>query len=225
MLPFAEQLLEAEARRKAAGRQCGACSMCCYVLGVDEPPLVKPPDKWCPHCAPGNGGCLVYANRPVRCQAFYCAWLVDKSFSDYWYPLTAKIVINLTCNEDGTNACWIFEVDPRRPDRWLQEPWFSDVCRIAVMNPGTTVRVGRRWFILVPSAAAANPSRIDVTARIPAARGEDSPTETAKVIPGKVGKPFHAMTKNSANSFEWIEIAPTQEFAERGWRNDWRPQQ
>lgn len=54
-------------------RRCGSCSLCCKVLHVVE--LHKPPGKWCLHCAPGKGGCLVYADRPPSCRAFDCAWL------------------------------------------------------------------------------------------------------------------------------------------------------
>lgn len=54
-------------------RKCGSCSLCCKVLHVVE--LHKPPGKWCLHCAPGKGGCLIYADRPPSCEAFDCGWL------------------------------------------------------------------------------------------------------------------------------------------------------
>jgi hypothetical protein len=61
---------EAQARLKAVGRRCGACSLCCQILGVDEPPAFsKPPDRWCPHCRPGKGGCTIYDERLVALRA------------------------------------------------------------------------------------------------------------------------------------------------------------
>jgi hypothetical protein len=34
---------EIEALCKVTGRRCGACTLCCFVLGVDAPDLTKPP--------------------------------------------------------------------------------------------------------------------------------------------------------------------------------------
>jgi hypothetical protein len=204
--PTLEQALEiAEAQRKATGRECGACSMCCYVLGVDEPPEIsKPPDRWCQHCKPGKGGCAIYERRPRLCRAFHCAWLLNSELEDFWYPLTSRIVINPVCNEDGSNPCLVFEVDPRRNDRWLQNPYFEQISNIAIQRRGTTVRVGKRWFLLLPREAAENPSSITVGLG----------TGITRVIPGKIGP---GRIKSPFGEFEWIEVEPTAEMVER-WR-------
>jgi hypothetical protein len=55
-----------------AGNQCGECTACCDVLGIEE--LGKPFYSRCKHLA--GGGCGIYQdpNRPVACGTFRCAW-------------------------------------------------------------------------------------------------------------------------------------------------------
>jgi hypothetical protein len=107
-------------------RECGACSLCCRVMGVPE---VKQDHEWCPHAKPGKGGCAIYASRPARCREFNCQWLMDNKIPDYWKPSKSKIVINIVV-EHGTRYL-AFVVDPSYPRRWLEEPWFSDIKKLA----------------------------------------------------------------------------------------------
>jgi hypothetical protein len=195
---------ELEVRRKAVGRQCGSCTMCCYILGVDAPPdLEKPPDTWCKHCKPGKG-CTIYESRPSPCRRFHCQWLLDDSLDDAWYPLTSKIVINLACNADGSNPCLVFEVDPRRPDRWLHHPYLEKISNIALLYRGTTVRVGQHWYRMIPRSAAENPNSIMV--------GMGS--GITRIIPGKVAPSY---LKSPLGDFKWIEVEPTAE-AKQAWK-------
>jgi hypothetical protein len=55
-----------------APRACGACSLCCTVLRVDE--LRKLGGTPCVHEREG-GGCGIYAERPAICRAYQCLWL------------------------------------------------------------------------------------------------------------------------------------------------------
>jgi hypothetical protein len=193
----------AKERLALTGRSCGACSLCCHILGVDEPPkLTKPPDRWCGHCKPGKGGCTIYAQRPERCRTFYCSWLVDASFGEEWYPLTSGIVIHTERSNRG-NACYVFEVDARHPDRWLQPRYFELITKMACALPGTTVRAGKRWFTLIPSAATRRLHTVDPGPGI------------ARLVPGKIGP---GVARTPAGDFEWIEMVPTPEYAESGWR-------
>ena len=53
-------------------RSCGACSLCCTVLRVDE--LSKLAGVPCKHQREG-GGCRVHRTRPRICRAYTCLWL------------------------------------------------------------------------------------------------------------------------------------------------------
>ena len=72
-------------------RACGACSLCCKVMGVPE---VKERHDWCPHADPGHG-CKIYEERPAPCRTFSCRWLLDETLPAHWFPRTARIVIDL----------------------------------------------------------------------------------------------------------------------------------
>lgn len=53
-------------------RSCGACSLCCVVLRVDE--LGKLGGVACEKLRP-EGGCSIHATRPGICRAYRCLWL------------------------------------------------------------------------------------------------------------------------------------------------------
>jgi Fe-S-cluster containining protein len=55
-------------------RFCGACTLCCTVLRVDE--LRKLGGVAC--AALDAGGCTIYARRPHICRAYRCLWLQGK---------------------------------------------------------------------------------------------------------------------------------------------------
>lgn len=64
---------------QAVQRRCGACSLCCVVLRVDE--LRKLAGVSCIHQRAGDdsaraeGGCGIHATRPGICRAYRCLWL------------------------------------------------------------------------------------------------------------------------------------------------------
>lgn len=60
---------------EGAGRSCGACSLCCTLLRVDE--LAKLGGRPCRHQQVGNpgGACGIHARRPEVCRAYRCLWL------------------------------------------------------------------------------------------------------------------------------------------------------
>ncbi len=55
-------------------RECGECSLCCFVPYIDEPSF-KPCHTWCPHRVKGIG-CAIYddPDKPAICADFQCSW-------------------------------------------------------------------------------------------------------------------------------------------------------
>ena len=123
-------------------RECGTCALCCKIFSVPE---VKPDHAWCPHCVPGLHACQIYPTRPERCRDFHCQWLKDERFGAHWFPKTAKIVIDHRVL--GTKAIVYFVVDPAVPNRWREEPWFSDIKQVA--RSGLAGMEGVRWITVV----------------------------------------------------------------------------
>jgi ribosome modulation factor len=54
------------------GRECGACTACCFEIVIDDPALQKPARTWCANC--GAGGCAIYETRPADCRTWHCGW-------------------------------------------------------------------------------------------------------------------------------------------------------
>jgi hypothetical protein len=107
-------------------RVCGDCSLCCYLFSVEEHELTKPVHTWCPHCRPGRGGCAIYAERPRVCAEFRCDWLaVVECCPDFMYPLKSKIVIRSLRSVVNGRPVVEFNVHPKYPNRWRQEPYYS----------------------------------------------------------------------------------------------------
>jgi hypothetical protein len=149
----------AEAKRRT-GRECGGCSLCCRLLEIDdEPEINKPADVWCRHCRP-SAGCGIYHRRPSRCRTYACDWLARRGLPDHWFPAVSRMVVHTTTRADGTVMLSII-VDPRYPDSWCREPYFTDICRIASAGLSSTgpdrfetwVIVGERKFLALPHGA------------------------------------------------------------------------
>lgn len=111
----------------APGKSCGQCSLCCKLPYI-EAPLQKPMGLWCRHCRPGKGGCSIYDTRPEPCRNFLCLWLAFDSFDDRWKPTTAKLYV---FTEMGGNRLAV-HVDPSFPNKWREEPYFSQIKQWAI---------------------------------------------------------------------------------------------
>jgi hypothetical protein len=124
-------------------RTCGSCSLCCKIMEV---PFAGKPDRdqWCKFATPGCG-CSIYKDRPTECRDFNCLWLLNEQFGDHWYPKTAKMVLNPKL--DGDNAYIAVIVDPACPNRWREEPWFSDIKQLA--RVGLAGLLGQKWRVLI----------------------------------------------------------------------------
>jgi hypothetical protein len=149
-------------------RECGSCSMCCKIMTVPDFAGKPDPHDWCQHAihAPktgvkdtlvgGCGGCAIYPQRPDNCRDFHCMWLLDQRIPDYWFPAKSKIVISphladVVTLADGRKrpgeAYIAFIVDPAYPNRWREEPWFSDLKKMA--KAGLTGLLGQKWTSVV----------------------------------------------------------------------------
>lgn len=124
-LYLSEQDIQQHAAR--AGRACGECSLCCLI--PDIPVERKSKLDYCPHCRPGKGGCSIYADRPDLCKTYSCAWLVG-SVPDRWRPLTCKMIIDFDRTDNGLLLRVL--VHPDYPERWREEPWYSDIKKMAL---------------------------------------------------------------------------------------------
>lgn len=141
-----------------AQRECGACSLCCNVLQIDE--LDKPAGEWCRHCRLGHGGCTIYDRRPDTCAGFGCAWL-QGDLPEHWRPGASHMFAHMR-DTDADRVLCIY-VDPQFPDAWEQEPYFSDIKNIAVGGAAgalgfcfaTCVMVGDRVATIRPRASCA----------------------------------------------------------------------
>jgi hypothetical protein len=88
-------------------RICGACNLCCKVMGVQEGEFHKLKDHWCPHTSKGCG-CSIYESRPTKCADFNCLWVTGQ-FGDAQHR-PDKIHGVVTTTTDGKN--WIIHEDP-----------------------------------------------------------------------------------------------------------------
>ncbi len=77
-----------------ANRECGKCTVCCKVLAIDDPGLVKLPGVICPNCKTGSG-CKIYETRPDPCQGFFCGWRVLPEINEKWRPDRIGVMIRM----------------------------------------------------------------------------------------------------------------------------------
>lgn len=131
----------------AAGRSCGACTLCCKVMEITE--LAKPRGQWCGHCAVGKG-CKIYQERPPSCRAFMCGYLASIGLGAHWYPAKCKMVIT---REEASRT--IVRVDEGRPNAWRDEPYYSDLKQWAWQGGSRhqlLVHTAGRTIAIVPDA-------------------------------------------------------------------------
>jgi hypothetical protein len=93
---------------KTSRNQCGACTLCCKLVRVDE--IDKPVGRWCHHCALGKG-CNIYDTRPTECRTWDCLWL-QGAFGDQpdLRPDKCKVVV-------GYQAGFIMVVEDAAPPK------------------------------------------------------------------------------------------------------------
>ncbi|MEH6451467.1 MAG: hypothetical protein V7782_00355 [Psychromonas sp.] len=80
------------------GRECGACTVCCVVLFIDDVNFKKPADQVCENLMK-KGGCKIYSKRPYVCKDWYCAWRFMGQLDETWRPDLSGIL--LQSDENG----------------------------------------------------------------------------------------------------------------------------
>ena len=135
-------------------RECGSCTLCCSVLGIEE--IAKPRGQWCRHCQVESSVsdvavvCAIYQQRPLECRGFECLWLRGK-LDDSWFPHHCKIVVYTEPSKPRNRL--IFDVDPDFPDRWREAPYHATIRAAALRGMGENFAIivmvgGRQWRIL-----------------------------------------------------------------------------
>jgi hypothetical protein len=88
----------------AVDRECGECTVCCYVGAVPE--LNKPPHRSCRY---QGKGCSIYdqKHRPNICNVFQCAWLrgLGKEGDS---PDKSQVMITTNVLNGGT---WVYVIE------------------------------------------------------------------------------------------------------------------
>lgn len=159
-------------------RKCGACTLCCKLLEVEDIPVAEgggekhtetsPAGSWCRQCAIGKG-CKIYQDRPDGCRNFNCGWLKIDSLRNHWFPARARMVLDVRLLVDGSRreAVVVIHVDPAYQHRLKESPWVDDIRTMA-----------REFNVVVKLAKAlSSPGSSPLSvAGPPAAAGSPGPT-------------------------------------------------
>lgn len=77
-----------------AGRECGACNVCCVALTINDPALQKPQGYRCRNALPDHS-CAIYPDRPHTCREFNCGWRLLKWVKESLRPDRSGVLIKL----------------------------------------------------------------------------------------------------------------------------------
>jgi len=141
-------------------RACGSCSLCCKLVPVASPQVVKDAGVWCDHCT--KPGCAIYATRPMPCRVWSCCWLLDANLSevDALEPRKCHVVIDPVCDEvifrsNSTGEEQIETVVQMWCDPAYPGAWRSPAVRAAIdyygkrMKMATIIRFNNKTGFLV----------------------------------------------------------------------------
>ena len=143
---MAQLSADPDRQKRAEGRRCGTCSVCCSVLRVDE--LAKPAGRDCAHQRT-EGGCAVHATRPPVCRGYHCLWLQGGLEDDERPDRTGGVVdlgstglgVRLTIHEVRAGAFEDSSALRAIADRYREEMPVRVVAAGAVEDPDRPFRV------------------------------------------------------------------------------------
>jgi hypothetical protein len=103
------------------GRECGDCTICCSVPGIDKPEIQKPSGVACRHLC--GGRCDIYETRPPVCRGFFCGWRQLADLDESWRPDRSGVFIEFESldNVPGLNLTLV-----GNPLKTLRQPWLID---------------------------------------------------------------------------------------------------
>ena len=131
----------------AEGKSCGACGLCCKLIGVQS--LGKPQFVWCKSYRKGIG-CQIYDDRPSDCRAFVCYWMHIPGLGEAWRPDRCGFVMHIAEGGRRLNI----EVDPAASQHWRREPFYPAFKQWATEGAARglvlMVWVGRRCIEIRP---------------------------------------------------------------------------
>lgn len=126
-----------------ARADCGACNLCCTLLGV--PDIQKPARMACQWTSI-HGGCSRHHEKDTApdlgaCKAFKCLWLVSQDREDplprYMRPDQCHVVLGPADREDPTLI--YVQVDDAFSDSWKKPP-ISDYLQ-GILDRGGKVEI------------------------------------------------------------------------------------
>ena len=118
-----------------AGRECGACTVCCTVPTINKPEIQKLSGATCRHCT--GAGCAVYETRPPICRSYYCAWRTVEIFDDSWRPDRSGVMPYVETEGiydalDLSTGNGLILVG--NPLKTVRQRWFQDFVTTGIMN-------------------------------------------------------------------------------------------
>ncbi len=150
-------------------RVCGACTVCCRELTIDDPVLRKPAATPCAHCVPGQG-CSVHASRPATCRDWHCGWRLLPWLGDALRPDRSGLLVLVEAAGDAGQGALVFNVVPAAADAGAEA-----VARPASLDVlGALVRENVPVFLGVKDATGRHGARLPLNAPLGSvARGRD----------------------------------------------------
>jgi hypothetical protein len=143
-------------------RECGACTACCIVPGIDTREIQKQTGAACRHCS--ASGCANYETRPKACREFTCAWL-EGVLPDDWRPersgvLAQGVTIGL---RPGLSLMLIADAL-----KTVRQPWFVDFVfaqlqlgmPLLLALPGPAGTRSAKHFLNAEMGQAATPEQV-----------------------------------------------------------------
>jgi uncharacterized protein len=140
---------------------CGACNLCCTLLGV--PDIKKPARVRC-WWTTVHGGCSRQSEKGTTpeldaCAEFQCLWLASQSQPDpnlilsrSMRPDMCHVVIGPDVTVDGVRTVNV-QVDPKFPQAWKEPQIASYLARMVEVGPVIKIIIGDEVVVLEPNRA------------------------------------------------------------------------